>query len=65
MPQMIATFWNFSHFLETKFDTDFSVSGSCNIEEFDFIYENKIKKLQMPKEKIPEDDWNFIKLQSF
>src|SRR5277367_248184 len=35
--------------LETKFCTDFSVSGICNIEEFDSIYENKIKKLQMPK----------------
>ena len=54
----------FFRYLKTKFGTDFSVSGSCNIEEFDSIYENKIKKLQMPK-KIPENDWNFIKLQSF
>src|SRR5277367_4305367 len=39
-------------YLETKFGTDFSVSGSCNIEELDSIYENEIKKLQMEKKKI-------------
>src|SRR5277367_3971093 len=41
----------FFRYLKTKFGTDFSVSGSCNIEEFDSIYENKIKILQMPKKK--------------
>src|SRR5277367_4532418 len=52
--EISVIFWNFffGGYLETKFGTDFSVSGSCNIEEFDFIYENKIQKLQMAKKKI-------------
>src|SRR5258706_7900508 len=34
---------------ETKYGSDFSVSGSRNIEEFDSVYEKIKNKLQMPK----------------
>ena len=48
---MIATLKNFDHFLdffggylETKSGTDFSVSSSRDIDDFDSAYEKKLKK---------------------
>src|SRR5277367_1529144 len=59
-------FWNFFWGnLETKLGTDFWVSDSCNIEEFNPIYEKKIKKLQMQKKKFQSFSGIFLRHLEF